>query len=100
MTELYARLAYPAELAANGALLGLMYALVALGIVLVYKSSAVANLAHGSLVMLGAFVTWAITTHLRFPLGWPWRRPSSSWPPSAPGSSGSRSAAWSASRSS
>jgi branched-chain amino acid transport system permease protein len=69
VTDLYARLAYPAELAANGALLGLMYALVALGIVLVYKSSAVANLAHGSLVMLGAFVTWAITTHLRFPLG-------------------------------
>jgi branched-chain amino acid transport system permease protein len=68
MTDLYARLAYPAELAANGALLGLMYALVALGIVLVYKSSAVANLAHGSLVMLSAFVTWAITTHLRFPL--------------------------------
>ena len=68
MTDIYARLAYPAELAANGALLGLMYALVALGIVLVYKSSAVANLAHGSLVMLGAFVTWAITTHLRFPL--------------------------------
>ena len=68
MTDIYARLAYPAELAANGALLGLMYALVALGIVLVYKSSAVANLAHGSLVMLGAFVTWAITIHLRFPL--------------------------------
>ena len=68
MTDIYARLAYPAELAANGALLGLMYALVALGIVLVYKSSAVANLAHGSLVMLGAFVTWAIMTHLRFPL--------------------------------
>lgn len=68
MMDLYPQLAYPAELAANGALLGLMYALVALGIVLVYKSSAVANLAHGSLVMLSAFVTWAITTHLRFPL--------------------------------
>ncbi len=65
--ELYARLAYPAELAVNGALLGLMYALVALGIVLVYKASAVANLAHGSLVMLGAFVTWAITAGLGVP---------------------------------
>ena len=68
MTELFARLAYPAELATNGALLGLMYALVALGIVLVYKSSAVANLAHGSMVMFCAFVAWAVAAQLGFPL--------------------------------
>jgi branched-chain amino acid transport system permease protein len=49
---------YLAELAINGALIGMMYALVALGIVIVFKSSGVANLAQGALVMLGAYVIW------------------------------------------
>jgi branched-chain amino acid transport system permease protein len=51
-------LLYLAELGINGALIGLMYALVALGIVLVYKSSGVANLAQGALVMVGGYVVW------------------------------------------
>ncbi len=68
MMDLFAGLTYPVELAANGALLGLMYALVALGIVFVYKSSAVANLAHGSMVMLGAFVTWSVAAQIGLPL--------------------------------
>lgn len=63
-----AQLSYAAELALNGALVGLMYALVALGIVLVYKCSAVANLAQGSLVMLGAFTTWSIGAQAGLPL--------------------------------
>ena len=42
-----------AELAINGALSGLMYSLVALGIVLIYKSSSVPNLAQGAMTMLG-----------------------------------------------
>ena len=36
-----------AELSINGALVGLMYTLIALGIVLVFKSSGIANLAQG-----------------------------------------------------
>ena len=48
-----------AELSINGALVGLMYALVALGIVLVFKASSIANLAQGALVMVGAYLTWA-----------------------------------------
>lgn len=48
-----------AELSINGALVGLMYSLIALGIVLVFKSSSVANLAQGALVMVGAYLTWA-----------------------------------------
>ena len=47
------------ELAINGALVGLMYSLVALGIVLVYKSSSVFNFAQGALVMLAAYAVWA-----------------------------------------
>ena len=38
----------------NGATIGL----IALGIVLIYKSSKVFNFAHGHLVMFGAFLTW------------------------------------------
>ncbi|BAS27215.1 branched-chain amino acid ABC transporter permease [Limnochorda pilosa] len=56
------------ELAANGALVGLMYALVALGIVLVYKSSGVVNFAQGGLVMLGGYVVWALLALAGLPL--------------------------------
>ncbi|MDF1482997.1 branched-chain amino acid ABC transporter permease [Extensimonas sp. H3M7-6] len=53
-----------AELAINGALSGLMYALVAMGIVLIYKSSSVPNLAQGAMTMLGAYVVLAIARGL------------------------------------
>lgn len=53
-----------AELAINGALVGLMYALVASGIVLVYKSSGVVNLAQGGFVMAGAYLVWAYIARL------------------------------------
>ncbi|MBK1669691.1 branched-chain amino acid ABC transporter permease [Rhodovibrio sodomensis] len=43
------------ELLINGALTGLMYALAALGIVLIYKSAGVPNLAHGAMIMLSAY---------------------------------------------
>ena len=39
----------------NGGIIGL----IALGIVLIFKSSEVFNFAQGQLVMLGAFLTWA-----------------------------------------
>jgi len=57
-----------AELSINGALVGLMYALVALGIVLVFKASSVANLAQGALVMVGAYLTWASMELLGAPI--------------------------------
>ena len=44
-----------------------MYALVAIGIVLVYKSSSVPNLAQGAMAMLGAYVVLAFARH-RLPL--------------------------------
>ena len=53
-----------AELAVNGALSGLMYSLVAIGIVLIYKSSSVPNLAQGAMTMLGAYVVLAIANGL------------------------------------
>lgn len=42
----------------TGALNGGVIALIALGIVLIFKASEVFNFAHGHMVMLGAFFTW------------------------------------------
>lgn len=56
-----------AELAINGALVGLMYALVALGIVLVYKASGYANLAQGAFAMTGGYACLLITSALGLP---------------------------------
>jgi len=56
------------ELAVNGALTGLMYSLVAMGIVLIYKSSAVPNLAQGAMTMLGGYVVLAIAGAFGAPL--------------------------------
>src|SRR5690554_6615595 len=55
-------MAYFFELLINGALTGLMYSLVALGIVLIYKSSGVPNLAQGAMVMSAAYVVWLATS--------------------------------------
>jgi branched-chain amino acid transport system permease protein len=57
-----------AELSINGALVGLMYAPIALGIVLVFKSSGVANLAQGAIAMVGGYLTWAALVLLGAPL--------------------------------
>lgn len=46
----------------NGVMNGGTIALIALGIVLIYKSSEVFNFAHGHLVMLGAFLSWWFAT--------------------------------------
>ncbi len=59
---------YFLELAVNGGLSGLMYSLVAMGIVLIYKSSSVPNLAQGALVMVGAYVVLAFSTGLGLPM--------------------------------
>jgi branched-chain amino acid transport system permease protein len=55
---------YLLELGVNGALAGLMYSLVAMGVVLVYKSSSVPNLAQGALTMVGAYVVLFFSTSL------------------------------------
>jgi len=57
-----------AELAINGALVGLMYALVALGIVVVYKASRYANLAQGAFCMMGGYVCVMLATGLGLPI--------------------------------
>src|SRR5690606_27597175 len=61
-------MAYFLELLINGALTGLMYSLVALGIVLIYKSAGVPNLAQGAMVMLGAYATWSLVSYAGMPV--------------------------------
>lgn len=43
------------ELLINGVSLGLIYALIALGFVVIFKATEVINFAHGSLLLLGAY---------------------------------------------
>jgi branched-chain amino acid transport system permease protein len=59
---------YFLELAINGGLGGLMYALVAMGIVLIYKSSSVPNLAQGALTMVGAYLVLAFADSAKLPV--------------------------------
>jgi branched-chain amino acid transport system permease protein len=56
------------ELSINGACTGMMYALVAAGIVLIYKTSGVANLAQGALAMTGAYVAWIASALVGLPM--------------------------------
>jgi branched-chain amino acid transport system permease protein len=58
------------QLVVTGIVVGMIYALAALGFVLIYKASRVINFAQGYFVALGAFVTLAIVqvTHLPFVL--------------------------------
>ena len=52
------------ELSIQGVSLGFIYALIALGFVVIYKSTEVVNFAHGSLVLLGGYVIGI--THQQF----------------------------------
>ncbi len=56
------------ELTINGALVGLMYALVALGIVLIYKASRYANLAQGAFAMAGGYACLILTQSAGMPI--------------------------------
>ena len=49
------------QLLAAGVVTGCIYALSALGFVLIYKSSRVINFAHGQLIAVGAFIALALT---------------------------------------
>ena len=59
------------QLVIAGIAVGLQYALVALGFVVIYKATHVINFAQGSFVMLGAYLTYQFATvwGLPFPVG-------------------------------
>ena len=51
----------------NGLALGSIYALIALGFSVIYKSTDILNLAHGDLMMISAFFGFVFLTKLQFP---------------------------------
>ncbi|MBP6816560.1 MAG: branched-chain amino acid ABC transporter permease, partial [Burkholderiaceae bacterium] len=52
----------------SGALIGLLYSLIAMGFVVIYRASKVFNFAQGELVVFGGFVVWWLVVHLGLPL--------------------------------
>ena len=55
------------DLIINGLLVGLMYALVALGFVLIYKATSVINFAQGDLVMFAGYAAAFLLVDLGLP---------------------------------
>jgi len=56
------------DLFVNGLMIGSMYALVALGFVLIYKATSVVNFAQGELVMFGGYIAAALVVLYQLPL--------------------------------
>lgn len=52
-----------AQILINGILLGGLYAIMALGLALVWGVLNIVNLAHGAFIMLGAYVSWHLYTY-------------------------------------
>src|SRR5690348_9563227 len=57
---------YFSYLVATGLTTGAVYALIALGIVIVYRATNVVNFAHGEMFMLAGFIAWTAHVTLRF----------------------------------
>ena len=56
------------QIAIEGTLIGLMYGLVALAFVVIFRASRIVNLAQGQLVLLGAYVMGSLLTSLPLPV--------------------------------
>ncbi|NLZ75203.1 MAG: branched-chain amino acid ABC transporter permease [Erysipelotrichia bacterium] len=56
------------QLFITGISMGMLYALMAMGLILIVKAVGVLNFAHGQLFMLGAYITWSLTNQLKLPL--------------------------------
>lgn len=52
----------------NGALAGLLYALIAMSFVIIYRSARVFNFAQGEIVVVGAFLVWTFMSALDLPV--------------------------------
>jgi branched-chain amino acid transport system permease protein len=65
MTE---QLVFMLQLLITGVAVGSVYALMALGFVLIFKASSVVNFGPGELVLFGAYVSWATILQMHLPL--------------------------------
>ncbi|MDR2176141.1 MAG: branched-chain amino acid ABC transporter permease [Synergistaceae bacterium] len=55
------------QLTINGVAMGMIYALMAMGLILLIRAIGVMNFAQGELLMLGAFITWGLTYQVKLP---------------------------------
>lgn len=62
-------LGFALELLVSGLLVGVLYAMVALGFVLIYKASDVFNFAQGAMTFFAALALVSVLPHLGWPLG-------------------------------
>jgi branched-chain amino acid transport system permease protein len=60
-------LTYFLQLVLSGVAVGCIYAMIALGFVLIFKATDILNFAHGEVLMVGAYVCYVLMMHLRFP---------------------------------
>jgi branched-chain amino acid transport system permease protein len=68
MTELAFSPSLLAQDAANGVFLGAVFALLGIGVVLIYKSSGVLNFAHGSMAMFSTYVYYQVDRWFHLPV--------------------------------
>jgi branched-chain amino acid transport system permease protein len=61
-------MSYFFQIVVSGIVVGSIYALAALGMVLIYKSSKVLNIAHGQIIAAGAFITYFLTVTVGIPI--------------------------------
>ncbi|UCG15063.1 MAG: branched-chain amino acid ABC transporter permease, partial [Deltaproteobacteria bacterium] len=58
------------QLVVTGLVIGSVYALVALGFVLIYKATSVINFAQGEFVLMGAYICLWIVVDFQIPFVW------------------------------
>ncbi|MBI4289788.1 MAG: branched-chain amino acid ABC transporter permease [Chloroflexi bacterium] len=56
------------QLILSGIMVGAIYSLVAIGVVLIFKSTGIFNIAQGAILMLGAYILFAFLVQLAWPL--------------------------------
>jgi branched-chain amino acid transport system permease protein len=57
------------QLLASGVAVGCLYALIALGFVLILKATDILNFAHGEIIMISAFICYFLMTKFQIPFG-------------------------------
>lgn len=55
------------SLTVNGLAIGMVYALMAMGLILLIRAVGMMNFAQGDLLMIGAYITWALAFQLNLP---------------------------------
>jgi branched-chain amino acid transport system permease protein len=57
---------YFVQLVLSGIAVGCIYAMIAVGFVLIFKATDILNFAHGEIMMVGAYICYVLMAHLNF----------------------------------